>query len=143
MTIKCAAGPAFAIGWLFMHAAGAEPNKALYELQERCANQARESFQREWGANVVNTKDGRMTANYENHYSAKFNKCFYLEISTTYPSTKNGAVTKNLRLFDLHENKEYATYSAHDGLPPICEVRDLLCHSEGEWRSLVRQFMDE
>jgi hypothetical protein len=88
----------------------AQPNRELYELQERCGRQAKETFKKEWGANVVNSGNLQMTANYENHYSPRLNKCFYLEISTSYERKSNKATSlKSLRLFDLNENKEYAT----------------------------------
>ena len=72
----------FATVLLLLSATRAEPNKVLYELQERCGKQASETFQKEWGANVVNTKDGQTLANFENHYNAHLNKCIYLESST-------------------------------------------------------------
>jgi len=51
----------------------AEPNKALYELQERCAKVAGEVFQKKWGDGIVKDKTGEIAANYENHYNARLN----------------------------------------------------------------------
>jgi hypothetical protein len=50
--------------------ASAQPNKELYELQERCEKQAAEVFKREY-TNVLNTEHGQTLFNYENHYSAR------------------------------------------------------------------------
>lgn len=138
--ILVAAGP-FLIGssWQLAHS---QPDKVAYELQERCGKQAAQTFQKEWGGNVVNTKDGQMLANYESHYSPRLNKCFYLEISTVYQRVNNKMTSfKSLRLFDLNENKEYGSFL--DGLGLACEVQGKLCGSEAEWRELAKPFMEE
>jgi hypothetical protein len=115
-----------------------QPDKVIYELKERCGRQAAETFNKEWGSNVVNNKDGGQTvANFENHYNARLNKCFYLEITTTYEQDKKPF--KSLRLFDLLDNKEYATFIG-DSLMH-CEVRDRFCTSEAEWHELIKPFM--
>ena len=62
----------------------AQPNKEQYELQERCGKRAAEVFKREYSPPVSDTKDGQMRLNYENHYSARLNKCFFLEITVSY-----------------------------------------------------------
>jgi hypothetical protein len=54
--------------------ASAQPNKELYELQERCGKRAAEVFKREYSPPVAKIADGQMTFNYENHYSARLNK---------------------------------------------------------------------
>ena len=62
----------------------AQPNKELYELQERCGKRAEEFFRREYGT-VPKTEYGiTMWFNYENHYSARLNKCFFLEIAVSW-----------------------------------------------------------
>jgi len=78
-----------AVGPFWIGIAHGEPDKVLYELQERCGKQAAQVFQKDWGGTVVNTNDGQMLANYENHYSPRLNKCFYLEVSTTIQRTNN------------------------------------------------------
>jgi hypothetical protein len=88
------------------------------------------------GRNIVNTKTGQMVANFENHYNSRLNKCFYLEMSTTYERGKEPF--KLLRLFDLNDNKEYATF--FDG---ACVVHDQFCQSEAEWRLLIKPFMED
>ena len=83
--------------------------------------------------------------NYENHYSARLNKCFFLEIATSYDK---GRLTrsKDMRLFDLHENKELGIYvdGMCDGCGPMaCYVQDKVCRSESEWRQLLKPFMED
>src|SRR6516162_8673032 len=82
--------------------ASAQPNKELYELQERCGKRAAEVFEREY-IQIPNNK-----LNYENHYNARLNKCFYLEISISY-DRQDGKPTifTLMRLYDLNDNKEY------------------------------------
>jgi hypothetical protein len=122
----------------------AQSAKELYELQERCGRRAEETFKKEWGANIVNSRDIQMVANYENHYSTRLNKCFYLEISTSHDQAKHTSV-KSLRLFDLNDNKEYATFI--EGLPGLvllmCDVRGKQCQSETEWRELIKPLMED
>jgi len=69
MTIRLSAGFAVSVALLFVTPTrgAAEPNKALYELQERCAKEAREVFQKKWGDGIVKDKTGEVAANYENH----------------------------------------------------------------------------
>lgn len=130
-------------GTLLTGVAQAQPDKVAYELQERCGKQATQTFQKEWGGNAVSTKKAHMVANYESHYSPRFNKCFYLEISTTYPRAALDKTNINtLRLYDLNEDREYGTLI--DGSPlHVCKVQDTRCGSEAEWRVLVKPFMEE
>ncbi|WP_312015603.1 hypothetical protein [Bradyrhizobium liaoningense] len=120
----------------------AEPNEVLYRLQERCGKQTSETFQKEWGGNVVNTKDGQTLANFENHYNARLNKCLYLE-STTMLHAKEKKANKSLRLFDLHENREIGSFFSLDGRTMMCNVRDASCKTEDEWRALAKPLMEE
>jgi hypothetical protein len=119
----------------------AQPNKELYELQERCGKRAEEFFRREYGPAF--SKDRQMF-NYENHYSSRLNKCFLLEIADVYEKGKS-ASTKNMRLFDFNENREYGTFVGGicDGCGPMaCLVQDQVCQSESEWRQLLKPFME-
>jgi hypothetical protein len=61
--------------WLTTYVS-AQPNKEVYQLQERCGKRAAEVFEREYGSPLLNDKDGQTLLNYENHYSAGLNKCF-------------------------------------------------------------------
>jgi hypothetical protein len=111
----------------------------IYELQERCGKRAAEVFEKEWGSNIAQYSDRQVTANFENHCSPRLNKCFYLEISTSYEKGKTPF--KTLRLFDLNDNKEYATFT--EGVLLMCVVRGKRCGSEDEWRELTKPFMED
>ena len=132
VTIVCASGAS-------VHAAHPEPNKVLYELQKRCGKEASNKFKKEMGRNITRIGQGKVIANYENHYNERLSRCFYLlEITTT----ETGGTS--LRLFDLHENRDLGIFLGFDGSAPTeCQVGDNLCHTEQEWRSLVKPFMEE
>ena len=122
-------------------AASAQPNKDTYELQARCGKQAADAFAKDY-VPVQNTKDGQRVMNYENHFSQRLNKCFFLEIFIV---VENGKWSKQLRLFDLNENKEYGSYFDSDNAPRFvnCCVRDARCSSEEEWRKLIKPYMED
>jgi hypothetical protein len=122
----------------------AQPNKQSYELQERCAKRAAEVFEREYGL-VPDDKDGQTLFNYENHYSARLKKCFFLEIAMSYEREEGKPASKIMRLFDLNENKEYGTFVSGptESTPLACMVRGKNCQSESEWRQLVKPFMED
>jgi hypothetical protein len=113
----------------------AQPNKEQYELQERCGKRAAEFWQHGPGS-FPNLPS--VTFNYENHYSARLNKCFFLYLET-YVS-ENRTTHKNMRLFDLNENKEYGAFAS---TPLACVVRGKGCQSESEWRTLIKPFMED
>ena len=118
-----------------------QPNKDLYELQARCGQQAADVFARDY-VPVQNTKDGQRLMNYENHFSQRLNKCFFLEILVVVEKRK---WSKQMRLFDLNENKEYGSYFDSDATPRYvnCYVRDARCSSEEEWRKLAKPYLED
>ena len=119
----------------------AQPNKAQYELQERCGKRAAEVFAKEWDSGVSNTASGQIIGNYENHYNSRLNKCFYLEISNLY---EGKAPIRSMGLFDLNENREIATYSKIEGDAFVyCLVQGKVCRTEDEWRTLIKPFMED
>ena len=130
----------------------AAPDKVQYELQERCGKTCKDAFEREWGRNgVVNNDDGQMRATYQNHYSVRLNKCFYLEEVTTYPINKTQSVHEDQVLYDINENKQYGNFhrmynyvGPYGDIPPAtCYVLDKPCRSKNEWDALVRPYMEE
>ena len=123
--------------------AQAQPNKEQYELQERCGKRAAEFFAKAWASEVSNTASGQTTANYENHYNSRLNKCIYLEISNSFQ--RGEPPFRLMRLFDLNENREIATYmkSEGDAFAFLCSVQDKGCRTEAEWRTLIKPFMED
>jgi len=125
----------------------AQPNKKLYELQERCGKRAAEVFAREYSPRIANTKDVQMRYNYEHHYSARLNKCFFLEVAVSY-ERKGGKPTssKLMRLFDVNDNRDYGVFVSglsDEGRPVACLLEDKICQSESEWRQLLKPFMED
>ena len=116
----------------------AQPNKGLYDFQERCGTRAQEFFDREHRSRIKETKDGTAFMNFENHYSSRLNKCFFLEIAEIYPTR-----SKMLRLFDVNDNEGYGIYTEGGNLPFVCVVRDRMCRSEAEWLELIKPFMED
>jgi len=146
-TVKMKASINVAIAGLlcFSSHVSAQPNKELYELQERCGKRAAEVFAREYSPRIANTKDVQMRYNYENHYSRRLNKCFFLEIAVSH-ERKDGTSSKLMRLFDLNGNKDYGVFVSglSDKGPPVaCLLQDKICQSESEWRQLLKPLMED
>ena len=52
--------------------------------------------------------------------------------------------SKIMRLFDLNDNKEYGTFvSGPTESTPVTLVRGKGCQCEGEWRQLLKPFMED
>jgi hypothetical protein len=122
----------------------AQPRKELYELRERCGRLAAEVFAREYSPPVLDTKDEQTLFNYENHHSARLNKCLFVEIAVSYDKGTSTS-SKIMRLFDLNENKEHGTFVSGptESTPLACVVRGKGCQSESEWRQLLKPFMED
>ncbi len=131
---------------LFASTGKAEPNKEQYELQQRCGKAAAASFKDDNpDGTVSNTKDGQAIADYENHYNVALNKCFELNTITSYhlqsdPKFSSTTVT----LFDVNEHKDYGSFYIRsiDAAPFMCKVLETFCHSEDEWKALIKAFME-
>jgi hypothetical protein len=121
------------------------PTRTYTTCRSDVGNEPQEVFKREYGR-TMQTKDGQIIFNYENHYSPRLNKCFFLEIAVSY-EVQNGKreSTRVLRLIDLNDNKEYGIYMGDlDGSgPTVCTVRERVCRFEAEWRELIKPFMED
>jgi hypothetical protein len=128
-------------------AALAEPNVALYELQERCGKVAAELFAKEYDhGKVSRVGDKVMHFDYQAHYNARLNKCFFLEMSSSFGKNSKGEMneTRGFRLFDILENREYGTFTSDPELGTFpCFVQDKECRSEPEWNVLVKPYMED
>jgi hypothetical protein len=125
----------------------AEPDEALYRLRERCGRQATEWFEKDWGrSGIVNTDDGQMIANFENHYNTKLNTCFAM-LSTTHiktkPKTAKPTVFSTLSLFDVLNNKTVGEFFGGGEFPVTCVVSATICYSQIEWQTLVKPYMEQ
>src|SRR5262245_56204708 len=90
--------------------AQAQAETESYNPQERCGKLAAEVFAKEWGTGVSNTDDGQTIADYRSHYNFRLKKCFYLELSTTFPRGGDRHPLSSSRLYDLHESREIGDY---------------------------------
>jgi len=116
----------------------AEPDKVLYELQERCAKQAADFFETKFGGkHHVAQGEGTMLQDYENHYNPRLNKCFFLYAGDYLSSNKTGFST--LQLYELNEHKQYGTFTSRSD----CSVLDRACRSQQEWRELTKPFLED
>jgi Tfp pilus assembly protein PilV len=113
------------------------------DLQEKCANQAREEFKDYW--------EYREMSDHTDHYNPKLNKCFLL---VRYSDTKTlpGSWFTYRMLEDAFEGKVYAEYSdeyderTEKHTVSLCKVtvpsgEETICHSSDEFDALVNQYM--
>jgi hypothetical protein len=121
--------------------AQAQTETERYNLQEQCGKLAAEVFAKEWGTGTSNTDYGQTIADYRNHYNFRLNKCFYLELSATYPRRTGEGQFSSSRLFDLQESKEIGTYQQLEDEVVSCDVQGKECHSLLEYQALIKPFM--
>jgi hypothetical protein len=129
---------AFATTVSMSAAAAAEPAE-LYQLQLQCVKNAAEVFAKDYG----NGTDDGYSFNYQAHYNAHQNRCFFLLISTF---NENDNVIQSYYLSDLFENREYGTFSQSTKIGVFeCNVLNTVCSSssKSEWDKLVKPYMDE
>jgi hypothetical protein len=114
----------------------------IYDLQERCAKSAAEMFEKDF------PNDNRQGSTYVNNYNVRLNKCFMLDETTK--TIWNQEKTKmyrthELMLVDVNGNKLSGSVSSTNGVldGTYCEVQERKCHSEQEFRTLVRPFMED
>jgi hypothetical protein len=83
----------------------AAPDKAQYELQERCAKRAEQIFSRDWPDGSPDNSAGyQQTASYQSHYNPTLNKCFMLETSQAYDQKRPTVLKTSL---EVNSNREY------------------------------------
>lgn len=129
--------------FLFSQIVSSESNKSdkdLYDLQDKCRKTTDDTFKKEWGSGIVNSKDSVMVASYSNHYNKKLNKCFYLLSSTS--SSKNNVIEMN-SLWDIQENKSYAEFNSDSKGVFFCHVKEYSCNSKKEWDSLIKSYIND
>lgn len=132
--------------FIFVSYGYAEPNKIIYELQEKCGKICNEMFQKEYGkGGIKGDKDETLVSNYSNHYNSKLNRCFILITTTTIPRGKERNALVMKTLFDINENKEYGAFSKFqkESVPFGCMVGDKGCKSQAEFEALIKPYMEE
>ena len=83
-----------------------------------------------------------VSGHYENHYNARLNKCFYLEVMNAQDRAEPPYTI--MTLYDLKDGIEIASYSKVEGeAPSICVMQGKQCKTEQEWRALIKPFMED
>ena len=108
----------------FATGAQAQTAKEKYELSAQCRKQAAETFRKDGKGQFPSKR-----ANYENHYNSRLNKCFYIEITNTYE--RKIGLSRVMRLYDLHENREIGALLSHNSILTRRENSVLLGAREG------------
>ena len=150
----------FVVGLILLFAvSGHAYAQSTLTLQEKCANEARENFERKYcGDQSQIYPSGCFTVDlfgtyywsYESHYNKKLNKCFLLAHGHTY--YKGLPTFNDYSLIDVFEWKVYAIYFARTGYdknlslyPDVaeCSVGDKQCKSLEEFENLIHAYMKE
>ncbi len=118
-------------------------------LQEKCSGAAKKYFLEEYPHSFETDKDGTLWAyNYQCHYSRKLDKCFILFITSSYPKDKDEPVLFFEDVYDVFERKPHGSflrtqYKNFNWPVKDCSVGDNICHSEGEFKALIKPYMEE
>jgi hypothetical protein len=128
--------------------AGAEPNKAQYELQERCGKRVTEFVEKEYGRERIYNKYIRLISpSFVNHYNPTLNRCFVL--LTLQVAENSNMVVTEISLIDVNENRDIGSIVlVFDKINSVtttsfCDmtIKQQPCHSEFEWREFVKSYM--
>jgi hypothetical protein len=139
------------------------------DLQDKCASQARKSFQelldeiKAVNSKVLQLLGGELSSStYQSHYNAKLNRCLMLmTVFYNYPGDQHNAV--DVFLLDANERRFYATYgekmsyeaalAEHTGKKVsgdvvVCELtpslrQKTLCKTRVEFDGFVAGYMEE
>lgn len=118
---------------------------ADYDLQAKCAADARSWFDRTWRAD----KD-TLLLNFTDHYNKAENKCFIL-VEYHFNYSKD-AWANNMSLWDVYENSEYGDFSENhithitptftvEDRVDTCELGNSKCTSVNGFNDLARPYM--
>jgi len=116
--------------------------KEEYELRERCGKYCEDYFRKTYGNGMMSSEYGYENWSFENHYNKKMNKCFILTNSLVVTKSDK-SVNQTKELYDVHENKSYGNIITFNGKVLSCVVLDKQCNSLGEWKSLIKPYMEE
>jgi hypothetical protein len=117
-----------------------DTTRHAYEMQEKCANDAREWYKHWW----ENPKDSGLNipSTYTNHYNVKLDRCFLVVDATVFGKK---SASKMKTLVDVLENREMGAFDETSGLGVLsqCEVAGAHCGSDAEWDALVKPYMEQ
>jgi len=113
--------------------------KPTLEYQEKCAEQARQTFR-----DIGYAEDESVT--YEDHYNAKLDKCFILIRNVD--AKGHGTIWTYKTLLDAHEGRTYGNYRRHSVKGTfLCKVllpsgEPQFCESDDEFTELIKIYME-
>jgi hypothetical protein len=150
----------FVVGLILLFAVtGHAYAQSTLTLQEKCASEARENFERKYCGDqsqiypqgcFVMDLFGTYYWSYESHYNKKLDKCFLLAHGHT--GYKFKPMFNDYSLFDVFDGRVYATFFARIGYeksllpyPDVaeCGVGDKQCKSLEEFENLIHAYMKE
>jgi hypothetical protein len=122
-----------------------DTRKAIYELQEKCAHDARD-WHKQWYLDSPTDPSIFVTSDYTNHYNARLGRCFIaVEMATLSEEKKTGRAitTHNSRLVDVLENRDLGSAVWFSGDRPFqCQIDGVECHSRDQWAGLLKPYME-
>jgi len=114
------------------------------DLQSKCSRQAQEDYKS--GGWEKDT-----SAYYNDHYDASLNKCFVFVHDIFADTQDPTTMDESADLYDAFELVEYGDFlqtgfATKNGAPPYCDVtlpsgQQATCHSEAEFRNLIKTYM--
>ena len=148
----------YALAAAIAFAAGAIAHAQTLDQQERCATQAKRSFQDIAARDLAEQKQlggmsRRISADYQSHYNTKIGKCLMLVETTDMLGGENSTTAY---LIDANECRPYATYvwisrkdkkywevppTACELAPSLREKRD--CKTREEFDAFVAEYLEE
>ena len=122
--------------------------RILFELREKCGNDAQEWFKLEYGAGGPwkSEPGDDESSDYVDHYSEALNRCFAATttIGISHATEKPvGLITRHL--FDVNENRQLGGFSKYSDNPnpSRCNVGQKKCASDSEWNGLAAFYMEK
>jgi hypothetical protein len=124
---------------------GGQAAADLYTLQERCAAQARR-YVKSQGVEQPTTWNGvYFSADYENHYNARLNKCFMV-INITMKLVRKDKPTLveiTSALMDANERRTLGVMVSKNNSTEKCIIKTEQCNSTATWYALLSEYMED
>jgi hypothetical protein len=125
--------------------ASAEPDRAIYELQERCARHALDWFVLQTGktgevnGNTVRSRDLSMEISFVNHYNPKLNTCFVQTVTLFFRDK-----LESLAIYNLLNNVQFGSLMLNlETGRGTGAVSGATCRSQREWDELTRAYLEQ
>jgi len=130
----------------------AASKKSEVDIVQQCAQSAKEFFQENnktsYSENNAADKDNSsvsVVSEYMNHFNSKMNACYVLLTTTTLYHRRTGQMDTQVQkqLFDIAGKNGISNFILFKNQVTQCELLNIICHSEAEWKSLVKSYLEE